>query len=392
MSSNEIQTNNMNGSRLAEQGSLSGRCSRQGNIGRHHANPVISKRRKWTSQENKVVMLCYLLSEPKIRGYRKRMLSLWQQKGMFWVSEQRLVDQANTICRNSWMTELEIEELERKVTGSDGVIAAEARSSEALPDHVEDRRNVLPEMGAEEQADSLDEEEVAIVMEIAEVIEKGRKDKLPALRNVPKKKLLEETAKVDKGLNKFKTHSITKTNELFCAGAFVVTNRLGVKIDKVAGRQEPMWKRRLQNKIKELRKDLSQLEALKDKGVTNSRHSERLERKYSIRIKRLNVVVKELKQRITAIAAKVRRYQGRVDSYRQNRLFENNQRQFYRELDQEEERYDDDQPVAEESKQFWGNIWSQSADHEKDAKWLQDLRSEVNVKKQEKIDITTGSL
>ena len=48
--------------------------------------------------------------------------------------------------------------------------------------------------------------------------------------------------------------------------------------------------------------------------------------------------------------------------------------------------------MAEESKQFWGNIWSQSADHKKDAKWLQDLRSEVNVKKQEKIDITTGSL
>ena len=48
------------------------------------------------------------------------------------------------------------------------------------------------------QANSLDEEEVAIVIEIAEVIEKGRKDKLPALRNVPKKKLLEETTKVDK--------------------------------------------------------------------------------------------------------------------------------------------------------------------------------------------------
>ena len=60
-----------------------------------------------------------------------------------------------------------------------------------------------------------------------------------------------------------------------------------------------------------------------------------------------------MKQRITAIAAKVRKYQGRVDSYRQNRLFENNQRQFYRELDQEEEKCDDDQPVAEESKQFW---------------------------------------
>ena len=179
---------------------------------------------------------------------------------------------------------------------------------------------------------------------------------------------------------------------MFSAGAVVVTNILGVKIDKVALRKEPVWKRRLQNKIKELRKDLSQLEALEDKDISHFRHWERLERKYSVRLKRLNFVIEELKQRITAIAAKVRSNQGRVDSYRQNRLFENNQRQFYRELDQEEQRCDDDQPVAEESKQFWGNIWSQSADHKKDGKWLQDLRSEVNVKKQEKIDITAGSL
>ena len=151
MSSNEKQTNDVNGSSFAEQGPSSGRCPRQGNTGRHHANPVISKRRKWTSQENKIVMECYLLSEPKIRGYRKRMLSLWLQKGMFWVSEQRLVDQANTICRNSWMTELEIEGLERKVTGKDSVIVEEARSAEDLPDHVvEELRNVLLEMGAEE--------------------------------------------------------------------------------------------------------------------------------------------------------------------------------------------------------------------------------------------------
>ena len=80
-----------------------------------------------------------------------------------------------------------------------------------------------------------------------------------------------------------------------------------------------------------------------------------------------------MKQKITAVAAKVRMYQGRVDSYRQDGQFENNQKQFYRELDQEEEKYDDDQPVTEESKQFLGNIWSQSADHKKDAKWLQDF-------------------
>ena len=36
---------------------------------------------------------------------------------MFWVSEQRLVDQANAIRRNSWMTELKIEELRKEGNG-----------------------------------------------------------------------------------------------------------------------------------------------------------------------------------------------------------------------------------------------------------------------------------
>ena len=40
-----------------------------------------------------------------------------------------------------------------------------------------------------------------------------------------------------------------------------------------------MWKRRFQNKVKELRKDLSQIEASKDKGISNFRRWERLERK-----------------------------------------------------------------------------------------------------------------
>ena len=63
------------------------------------------------------------------------MLSLQIQKGMFWESEQRLVHQENTVRRNSWMTELEIEELEQKVTGKDSAIVEE-ESVDALPDHV----------------------------------------------------------------------------------------------------------------------------------------------------------------------------------------------------------------------------------------------------------------
>ena len=49
------------------------------------------------------------------------------------------------------MTKLEIEELERKVTGSDSIIVEEARSVDALSDYGgEEVRNVFAEMGAEE--------------------------------------------------------------------------------------------------------------------------------------------------------------------------------------------------------------------------------------------------
>ena len=97
MSTKQIENNDINGSRLAEQGPSSGRCSRQGNIVCLHVNPVITKQRKWFSQENKMVMKCYLLIESKVRSHTKRMPSLCLNKGMFWVSEKRLIDQTNLI-------------------------------------------------------------------------------------------------------------------------------------------------------------------------------------------------------------------------------------------------------------------------------------------------------
>ena len=90
--------------------------------------------------------------------------------------------------------------------------------------------------------------------------------------------------------------------------------------------KEPTWKRRLQNKIKELRRDLSQLESSVDKECSNVIQWQTFERKYSIRVKRLGVVNEKLKQRIVAIAAKVRRCQERVDRFRENGIFQNNQR------------------------------------------------------------------
>ena len=155
---------------------------------------------------------------------------------MFWVSEQRLVDQANTIRWNNWMTELEIEELERNLPENDSY-KEEERSADDTGNNVgEEVRYILSGLETDEVIDSLEEEEVVIIEEIAEVLERRQKEKLSALRDITKK-LLEETVKVDKVLRKFQTHSITKTNELFYVGTVVVTNGLGVKTNKVAKRK-----------------------------------------------------------------------------------------------------------------------------------------------------------
>ena len=123
------------------------------------------------------------------------------------------------------MNDLEIEELERNLAENNSYKEEERSAGNNLEEEV---RDILTALEADEEISNLEEEEAAIIAEIAEVLERRQKDKLPALRDKTKKKLLEETAKVDKTLCKFKTRSITKTNKLFYAGAVVVKNRLGV--------------------------------------------------------------------------------------------------------------------------------------------------------------------
>ena len=116
------------------------------------------------------------------------MLSLWLNKDMFWVSEQRLVDQANTIRRNSWMTELEIEELERNLAENDSYKEKEKAADDTVNDLGEEVRDIMTALESDEEIGNLEEDEVAIIEEIAELLERRQKDKLPTLRDILKRR------------------------------------------------------------------------------------------------------------------------------------------------------------------------------------------------------------
>ena len=78
MSSNEIETNDVNGSQLAEQGPFSGSVLNRGTL--VVIMQILSLRREESGLAKRIRSLW---SAVEIRGYRKCILSLWLQKGMF---------------------------------------------------------------------------------------------------------------------------------------------------------------------------------------------------------------------------------------------------------------------------------------------------------------------
>ena len=114
MSNTQIRDNDVNGTGTDPgEGSSSGRGTRgqQRVPGRQQA----TARKTWNKEVNKRIMRCYIESNPSARGYRKRMLAIWKEIGVFEVTEQRLADQVRAIKVNGWLSEVEIEEIRRNI-------------------------------------------------------------------------------------------------------------------------------------------------------------------------------------------------------------------------------------------------------------------------------------
>ena len=152
----------------------------------------------------------------------------------------------------------------------------------------------------------------------------------------------------------------------------------------------PPWKKRLEVKVVNLRKDLGRLEELRHREPENRTRNELMGR-YNIKEKGWNTVIEEVRQRLIATSAKVKRFTDRVKGYHQNSLFANNQSALYRELNGESKESDaNSTPNAEESKRFWSGIWEHQEEHNREAPWLKRVEQELQRKapKQNNWEIT----
>ena len=82
-------------------------------------------------------------------------------------------------------------------------------------------------------------------------------------------------------------------------------------------------------------------------------------------------------QKILAKEGRLKRYRDKTKQYRQNRMFQNNEKKFYRQFGGEWAKpYQ--QAVAREAKRFWSKIWERK-DHNEKAEWINNMETELQM-------------
>ena len=132
-----------------------------------------------------------------------------------------------------------------------------------------------------------------------------------------------------------------------------------------------MWKKRLEDQIKDLCKDLDRVIELSKGNKLKKKHSDQLQRKYFLNLKGFVYVMEEFRQRIKSKRGKLNRYNNRVNQYQQNRTSKNNEGMFYKILNGNSNNENTNSTSYQnESREFWKKICGVNKAHNKDAEWL----------------------
>ena len=91
-------------------------------------------------------------------------------------------------------------------------------------------------------------------------------------------------------------------------------------------------------------------------------------------------IYQEIYQKVLAKEGRLKRYRQRVKQYRQNRLFQNNERKFYQRLGGDDNKTYQ-QPDAKETERFWTKIW-QPKQHNEKAEWIKHITRELEEHKE----------
>ena len=252
----------MNGSGTPREGPSPDRCSQaqQQGSGRHPATARV----KLSKEVNKILMnvftevSCLMKKENLLGDTKKEMFRKWREKGMFESTEQCVCDQARTIRKNSWLSELELEAIQRQEEDEyhgelfREDVTVEVETIETDTGTVEEEMNDAEDSIGDTEGD-LSKEYRTIVEKVNEIIVEGRTGKVIMFKKVDKKVLKVQTDRLNEAIKYLKSKSITEINNLNRAATVWMAEQIGLKKAEHRERNEPRWKRKTEGDIKRLR-------------------------------------------------------------------------------------------------------------------------------------------
>ncbi|KAG6438808.1 hypothetical protein O3G_MSEX000243 [Manduca sexta] len=188
------------------------------------------------------------------------------------------------------------------------------------------------------------------------------------------------------------THAI-----IYCA-AYTATKFNGAKILDTCNlnsnsERKPRWQRRLEGRISELRANIGRLTEY-IRGVRSTalqKHINKIKEQYKIHSQHetqnndLSHYLDTLKQKLNALASRLRRYKETTLRKVQNKQFGNNEKLFYRNLTSPNSSPENNSPLPtpETLHTFWSNIWSNPVEHIENSWIAEDRQTLKNIPEME---------
>ena len=142
--------------------------------------------------------------------------------------------------------------------------------------------------------ETLDEETQLIIAQLNKILAGGRNTDGISFKKVDMNTLNRTTAKVNRVIELIETKNITQTNNLIKAAAIWVADQLGLKKHEGGKKKDPWWKRRIEEDIKQLKKDIEKVKKGRI-GARKEGKAKPVEEKYGVK-KGITTVIEELKK------------------------------------------------------------------------------------------------
>ena len=340
-------------------------------------------RHNWTRDENKKLMICYYKSKPKQKGFMRRMEMLWREKHpTATLDMKQLNNQRYSIMKKHLLSDLELEELSRLAELNDTV----QEELEDVSDSPAETPNVLVDESPL-SAENLPTDIQTLRQKIMDHLptEHGQRSYLPKLRCEITDEILAQT---NLALETIPTVNITETNALIYATVRALQESVGQKGSRP---QTPRnaWQQRLERKIKRLRSDVSKLSEIAKGNATKNQEWQR-----KLRDTPVTTALETAKQRLVALAARLKRYNSENEARTINKLFSTDASKVYTMLRNGNQSVEQPDPPKKETEMFWKGIWEKDASHNDKAKWIAELKADhqASVIQQQPVTISEEDL